>query len=149
MDVPLDIEAGAGGIEFGLFADEATRPFNEWFPVTEVNIEQTDRIFEAPDMQVAADADFAGLLSLLGANLSAAELEPGDTLDLSLFWQGTQRMDTSYSRCLSTFWMRTAGMLAQEDRIPAAGARPTTGWIPGEVIEDTYRLSVGPRRQAR
>jgi hypothetical protein len=31
-------------------------------------------------------------------------------------------------------------LLAQADRVPAEGARPTTGWLPGEVIADAYDL---------
>ena len=28
--------------------------------------------------------------------------------------------------------------------VPAAGARPTTGWLPGEVIHDTHPLTLAP-----
>jgi hypothetical protein len=31
-------------------------------------------------------------------------------------------------------------VLAQADRVPAGGARPTTGWLPGEVVADAYPL---------
>ena len=28
--------------------------------------------------------------------------------------------------------------------MPAAGARPTTGWLPGEIIRDIHTLTVAP-----
>lgn len=143
LDVPLDIAAGRGQIELGLFAPGAPLPHNEWFPLAEVNIEQTDRIFEPPAMQLAIDAAFADQLSLLGANLPAVEVEPGSALDLSLFWREEQRMETSYTVFVHVLDQNGA-MLVQEDRIPAAGSRPTTGWVPGEIVEDVYRLAIGP-----
>jgi hypothetical protein len=34
---------------------------------------------------------------------------------------------------------------AQQDGIPANGARPTTGWVPGEVIRHEVQLAVDPQ----
>ncbi len=34
---------------------------------------------------------------------------------------------------------------AQQDGIPVSGARPTTGWVPGEVIRDEVQLAVDPQ----
>jgi hypothetical protein len=33
-------------------------------------------------------------------------------------------------------------IVAQSDSIPAGGARPTGGWLPGEYVIDTHRLAV-------
>jgi hypothetical protein len=32
--------------------------------------------------------------------------------------------------------------LAQHDGVPAGGARPTTGWLPGEVVVDRHALAL-------
>jgi len=52
-------------------------------------------------------------------------------------------METSYTVFVHVLDQNGA-MLVQEDRIPAAGSRPTTGWVPGEIVEDVYRLAIGP-----
>jgi hypothetical protein len=35
-------------------------------------------------------------------------------------------------------------IVAQRDHIPADGTRPTTGWLPGEIVADSYRLPLPP-----
>lgn len=35
-------------------------------------------------------------------------------------------------------------LIAQSDALPAQGARPTTGWRPGEYIVDTHELTFKP-----
>ncbi|MFQ6059592.1 MAG: hypothetical protein ACE5MB_12015, partial [Anaerolineae bacterium] len=32
----------------------------------------------------------------------------------------------------------------QRDSLPLGGARPTTGWVPGEVLVDEYEIVVDP-----
>ena len=34
--------------------------------------------------------------------------------------------------------------MAQSDSVPAAGQRPTTGWLPGETIADAHTLALPP-----
>jgi len=33
-------------------------------------------------------------------------------------------------------------VVAQSDSFPAAGERPTTGWLPGEIISDHHTLTL-------
>ena len=33
-------------------------------------------------------------------------------------------------------------LVAQSDSVPAVGQRPTTGWLPDEIIVDAHRLSL-------
>jgi len=35
-------------------------------------------------------------------------------------------------------------MFAQHDAPPAGGARPTTTWLPGEIVADDHALAVDP-----
>jgi hypothetical protein len=37
----------------------------------------------------------------------------------------------------------SGNIIAQQDQIPAMGARPTTGWAPGEVIADRVLVYLG------
>jgi hypothetical protein len=52
-------------------------------------------------------------------------------------------MSTSYT--VFTHLLDPAGRKrGQRDSVPCGGQCPTTGWIEGEVLVDTYELSVEP-----
>ena len=148
LDVPPDIAPGTADIEVGLFnePEAVSPPSHEWFPLTSLNIEQTDRVFETPEMQIPIKANFENKMSLLGANLSSTEVGPGDALDLTLYWKGTDRMKLSYTVFVHLL-DEEHHIQAQEDRVPAAGNRPTTGWVSGEVIDDVYHLTINPEAE--
>jgi hypothetical protein len=81
-----------------------------------------------------------------------AHLEPGITLvgyqtqptsqafDLNLYWQ-TQAPLTTHYKVFAQLLSADNSLVAQSDGIPAAGQRPTTGWLPGEIITDPHRLT--------
>ncbi len=79
--------------------------------------------------------------SVAVADLDATVVEPGGVLHLTLYWQAKAQMEKSYT--VFTHLLDTGGHIrAQQDSVPVHGARPTTGWFPGEVIRDDYELIV-------
>jgi len=48
-------------------------------------------------------------------------------------------MDTSYSVFVHAL-DASGAILSQVDALPLGGSRPTTGWLPGEVLVDRYSL---------
>ncbi|MCS7002931.1 MAG: hypothetical protein NZ518_08795, partial [Dehalococcoidia bacterium] len=78
---------------------------------------------------------------LLGYSLATPTATPGDTLQLTLFWQGTQPISERYT--VFTHLIDPAELIwAQRDAEPGSGARPTTAWRPGEMFADRYGLPV-------
>lgn len=74
-------------------------------------------------------------------------LRPGDRLDLTLYWRATGTPYTSYTVFAQlvgeSINPRTQNLVwAQQDSVPQQGRAPTTGWAPGDVIEDPYRLEI-------
>jgi hypothetical protein len=104
-----------------------------------VQILPTDRDFEPPVPQVLLGADFAGKITLVGANVDPAPIVPGSVLEVVLFWQAQTEMDVPY-----TVFVHLLGpdgrLVAGDDEQPVDGTRPTTGWVPGEYITDPHRL---------
>lgn len=152
LTVPLDVEPGPADVLIGLFGpDSAVAPFNQWFTLTSLNVRPTERVFEPPGTAIPLHVNFADQVELLGADLSIARrdddqrfpLKPGDSFEVVLFWKALNRMETSYTVFVHLLDPENR-IRAQEDHIPAAGARPTTGWVTGEVIQDGYRLQVDP-----
>ena len=144
LDVPLSIQAGPAEVQVGLFtAQDTPAPFNQWFLLTSLNIQPTRRVFVAPEIQHKMEANFGDMLTLLGANVSAEQVKAGDSLSVMLYWKALARMETSYTVFVHLLDAESR-VQAQEDRLPAGGNRPTTGWVPGEVIEDSYSLNLKP-----
>ncbi len=78
---------------------------------------------------------------LLGYDLDPASVKPGQTLRLTLYWRAQNSLDASYK----VFTHLIDGhdqVIGQQDSIPAGGDRPTTSWLPGEVITDPYLIDV-------
>ena len=78
-------------------------------------------------------------IALLGYGLSAAELHPGDVLELALRWQGLTHILQNYS--VFVHLVDAEGrMWAQQDGVPLRELHPTTHWVEGEIISDPREL---------
>jgi hypothetical protein len=78
---------------------------------------------------------------LLGYDLSAEEIDPGDSLRLILYWQATGDIGRDYK----VFTHLADGqdrIWGQKDSQPVNGLYPTSHWQPGRVIRDIYDIAV-------
>ncbi|MCL4458608.1 MAG: glycosyltransferase family 39 protein [Chloroflexi bacterium] len=71
------------------------------------------------------------------------EIRAGDPLakhlKVTLQWRALREMDIGYTVFLQL--LDAQGVLvAQDDGLPQGGARPTTGWVEGEIVADTHEL---------
>ena len=76
-----------------------------------------------------------------GSPLDAASLQAGQAISLALYWQARGEMTTSYT-VFTHLLSHDGKLVAQQDQVPGAGKYPTTGWLPGEVIVDSYQIPV-------
>lgn len=77
---------------------------------------------------------------LLGYDVDESA-RPGETLQLTLYWQCVAQMTESYT--VFTHLLDGDNVIrGQADRLPLSGAAPTTGWLRGEVIADLYEITV-------
>jgi hypothetical protein len=108
-------------------------------------LEKEGRLFEAPPMQHTASANFSDKIQLIGYNLEAARLSPGDTLPLTLIWSSlTSDMRESY-----TVFVHLVGpdgvIHGQWDKEPGLRSKqPTTSWVVGEVVVDPIPVPLAP-----
>jgi hypothetical protein len=107
-----------------------------------LEVQATERVFSTPEAQHRVGPGNLGNKAVLyGYDLSTEELHPGETLYLTLYWQALESMDTSYT--VFTHLLDEGNQVrGQMDSIPVGGARPTTGWVPGEYLTDEYQLIV-------
>ena len=98
-----------------------------------------DAQFAVPTPTVRCDVRLGDHLRFLGYDLPKPELSREQPLEVTLYWQATAPVDTSY-----TVFIHLLGpddqIWGQFDSIPQGGARPTTIWLPGETIVDHYQI---------
>ncbi len=105
------------------------------------------------DVPNPISVNFGGRMELVGYDLDrdaspsmerikgGRVVHPGETVILTLYWRGLQRMDVNYtvSAQLVDAGQRKA---AQQDIWPLNGAAPTATWEPGQVLTDVRTLEV-------
>lgn len=100
----------------------------------------TNRLFMPPPINQPMEALFGNEVALLGYNLVAGDT-PG-TYRLELIWQAQQQPTADYTvfvhllqpdgSCNPCAW--------QQDVQPQQGQYPTSRWLPGEVVVDSYEI---------
>jgi hypothetical protein len=89
-------------------------------------------------------AEFGGSLRLVGYDISAAELQPGDTLDITLEWEVQQEMDRNWSIFVHLTDPVLGRPIAQRDMYHGQGLRPTTLLQAGERVVTYHHLQLPP-----
>jgi dolichyl-phosphate-mannose-protein mannosyltransferase len=98
------------------------------------------------DAERPVDAQFGASIHLLGYDVwsssgSPERIQPGDMMGVSLVWQTTQPVTTDYT--VAIHWIDANGqVVAQQDRQPVGGFRPTSGWRAREKLRDNYGFVV-------
>jgi len=106
-----------------------------------VTVQATDRVFDAPPISHPLTAILGDQVQLLGYDLSAKAVAPGDTLTLTLYWRALIEMDEDYT--VFTHLLAPDGsMTGQRDNYPVGGSYPTSLWLAGEVVTDVYEIPV-------
>jgi hypothetical protein len=94
---------------------------------------------QPPQPPAALAADEQTQISLAGFTLNPA----ADALAIELFWQTSGPISERYKIFVQLLSANNQ-LVAQADAFPAQGARPTTGWLPGEIITDAHTLPLPP-----
>ncbi len=109
-----------------------------------VNVESLARSTDLPLIANPMNARLGDSIEFLGYALDAKQpLTGGDRVKLTLYWRALKTMDTSYT-VFTHLLNRDNKIYGQQDRLPLAGARPTTSWAPGEIFVDEYEFDVAP-----
>lgn len=138
LPIPADIPAGDYGI-LARFLDENGNLLSS-ANLGPLTIQATQRLFEPPQFETAVDATFGDEIKLLGYSLNPAP--EANIYSLNLIWQAINKPTADYTvfvhllspdgTCNPCIW--------QQDSAPQQGQYPTTRWLPGEVVIDSYQI---------
>ena len=138
----------------------ARKPNLLGWPINDDSAELTFRIFDHPTIwifqsnlpsayldrnppQVITDHKWADAVSLIGFDLGQTAVRPGESVDLTLYWQALANMTNDY-----TIFLQAQGpdqqIVAQSDHQVAEGILPTSCWQPGHIIVDRVKLTMAP-----
>jgi len=152
LRLPGGLESGEYSWELSVYerGEAARRLDGSPVELGELQVKAPEREWEAPAMQIELGEELGGKVRLLGAEVEprgvAEGIEAGETLTVTLVWQGKEEMEQSY-RVYVHVLGPTGEVLVQSDGEPAGWRRPTTGWAVGEVVKDERVLSI-PRDAA-
>jgi len=80
---------------------------------------------------------------LIGYALDSQAVRPGEALRVTLYWRALAPLDKDYSLYIHLFgW--NGQRVGQRDSYPGGGAYPTRLWQPGDVLVDSYLVSISP-----
>jgi len=88
-------------------------------------------------------ATLGSQVRFLGYDLSSDTVQAGDTLSVTLYWQALRPIEIGY-HVFTHVAMPSGQVVAQQDGVPRQGAYPTDLWQTGEVVADTYLVTVDP-----
>jgi hypothetical protein len=94
----------------------------------------------------SAQAEFGGLIRLLGSDPLPDALRPGDTVRAQLYWQALAPIGeryTAFVHLLGPTNQSTGNPLwAQDDHQPGHETYPTDFWLPGEIVLDAFQFTI-------
>ncbi|MCO5182600.1 MAG: glycosyltransferase family 39 protein [Anaerolineae bacterium] len=76
---------------------------------------------------------------LTGFSLESDQVQAGQPLLLTLFWEGIRPIERDYTVFVH-LTDENGQPVAQTDGQPGGGTRPTSGWQPGEAVRDSYAV---------
>jgi hypothetical protein len=82
-----------------------------------------------------------GKIELLGYDLKEGAIQPGEVLELTLYWQAREEIGKSYI-VLTHLLDGEGNIQGQQDNIPVEGMYPTSSWLAGQVVEDKRHVPI-------
>ena len=87
------------------------------------------------------DVQFGDFGRLTGYELSSAQIASGESLAVTLYWQGLAGSSPVNYTVFTHLLAEDGQLIAQHDGPPANGSAPTNTWEAGETIQDPHQLT--------
>ncbi|TEU16308.1 MAG: hypothetical protein E3J21_10930 [Anaerolineales bacterium] len=89
------------------------------------------------------DVTFEGKARLLGYEAGNEEIKPGESVEVTLYWQSLAEIDRDYTVFVHLLDENDL-VIAQRDTYPGLGTYPTRLWRVGDAFADRYVLTLSP-----
>ena len=99
-----------------------------------ISITGVPRQYEAPPVEHVLNVNFGNKVALYGYTMQS-----NSKLSIEIIWKALDNIPTDYKVFVHLI-NRDGVILAQRDAMPQSNAYPTSLWLPGEFVVDTYEL---------
>jgi hypothetical protein len=147
-DIVLPATAPAEELELAVGVGPVGRSPERYEPMTTLTVRAIPRRFAEPNPQIRQEARFGDLARLVGYEVKDRRVKVGDSVVVTLHWQAMAETPDSFTVSLQLLGP-DGQIVSRQEEEPAGGRRPTTGWLPGEYVEDEHRLRIGPTPRGR
>jgi hypothetical protein len=106
-----------------------------------VSVTAPSRVLDPPPVQQPVGVTLGDLATLVGFDLGAEAVQPGQSLTVTLVWRAEGTAAESYRVFLHLLDPQRR-VVSQSDGVPAGWTRPTTGWLAGEYVTDERVLVI-------
>ena len=110
------------------------------FDLGELRVTAPERSFEIPANMNRIDQMLGNRVTLLGYE-TKGQGAIGKELAVTLYWRAEADLSDSY-KVFVHLLDQNGQVRAQVDAIPVNGTRPTTSWLPGEIVTDIYTIKL-------
>jgi hypothetical protein len=93
------------------------------------------------DVTYSVDARLGDAITFVGYDLSAKEVQPGESLTVTLVWRAEAVPAGDYTAFVHLV-DKDGNLVAQDDHPPLMGEYRTSFWARGDVVRDTYNLTL-------
>lgn len=139
LRLPPDMESGTYRWQLALCHGDSCRPAGEPLELGILDVNAPERRYDLPEMALPLGEPVGEVATLLGANVTPEQLVAGGWLEVTLIWRPEAETRTSY-RVFVHLLGPDGAVASQSDGEPAGWRRPTTGWLPGEIVADGHQL---------
>jgi hypothetical protein len=96
---------------------------------------------EPVEIRRRQEARFGDAIRLLGFEMGPPVIHPLGVIELTLFWEAEGPVEGDYLVFAEVIGP-SGDAYARKERVPMSGARPTSSWLPGETIVDSYSMAL-------
>ncbi|NDJ52268.1 MAG: hypothetical protein GYB68_04175 [Chloroflexi bacterium] len=138
FDLPPDLTPGSYQISLQ-GRDRHDQPLGAPLTIGTLELIGRERVFSIPEgLAQAFDVSFGDQLKLWGATLTQDE----NQLNIDVTWGALTKPSSDYMIFIHLFDPATEEIVAQLDTMPRAFGYPTSRWLEGEVVSDSYSIDL-------
>jgi len=136
-----DVPTGEAILELDVLDSDGHPVLTRPSKILDMWIQSTAPSFNVPsDVHTHAKVNLGDQITLLGHEMARTGVQ-GGTIAVTLYWKAERDIDAGY-KVFAHLYDGEGGILAQRDRVPGLGTRPTSTWRTDEVVADRYHIEI-------
>lgn len=139
--IPLawDLPPGNYRVIVGVYDKKTLDDIGSPIHISNIQVKQPDDLAGVPEN--TQTAQLGKSIKFLGYDLIPKTVQAGESVEVILYWRSLTRIAEDCK--VFTHLLSSDGtILSQQDNQPRVGRRPTSQWLPEEIVVDRYYLKV-------